>query len=600
MGTIPKIYVGKGGFAGGKGEWADRESKGKKISLDERNYRRVEKFDGDVQKYRGCRFDLLVGIGQVDDRLGREIKRMLGKVGDVKGVISDHWDPVGDGGMPKDLHEKYQGELYGILCSLTGCEAKNILKGMQEASDGMDGFKGIMFLEKRFDARTSASLLQAYLGVVTPGVLKSSDLVSGIHKWELKVGNLFSRYGETLGDKLKLAMLVGMIPKEFQDLVLQNGMSVECADYAKQRDFILGIASSRAQMARPVPMELGAVGREGEEEGEYWEESEVYAVGQEGGSCFKCGGSGHYSRECPTKGKGKGKGVGNKGTGKGGKGGTCFNCGIEGHFARECPKKGKGKGKGEKGKGKGGGYQGTCFNCGKVGHKAAESRSTTKVGAVEEGEEGEQCMVELGGVWMLGAVEARGYETKNSFEPLGEEESVCGTCGKIGYEEELLEIQVCGKREVEKKKKKKKDKRDSERDTWIQPVEQTEKGKLGFRFQVADVKKPLVSVKRITEKGNHVQFGPGEKDNFILNKESGDKVLLRRNGKGSYMLDVCFVGGEKTSITVDSGAEENVCPWEWGEQFIVLEACARMQFRNASGGAIEHFGQRDVVVESPF
>ena len=123
---------------------------------------------------------------------------------------------------------------------------------------------------------------------------------------------------------------------------------------------------------------------------------------------------------------------------------------------------------------------------------------------------------------------------------------------------------------------------------------------MGFRFQVADVKKPLVSVKRITEKGNHVQFGPAEKDNFILNKETGDKVLLRGNGKGSYMLDVCFLGGKKTSITVDSGAEENVCPWEWGEQFRVSENCTRMQFRNASGGTIEHFGQRDVVVESPF
>jgi hypothetical protein len=79
--------------------------------LDERNFRRMDKFDSDVGKYRGWRFDLLVGIGQVDDRLGREIKKMLGKVGDVKGVISDHWDPVGDGGMPRDLHENYQGEL---------------------------------------------------------------------------------------------------------------------------------------------------------------------------------------------------------------------------------------------------------------------------------------------------------------------------------------------------------------------------------------------------------------------------------------------------------------------------------------------------------
>ena len=71
---------------------------------------------------------------------------------------------------------------------------------------------------------------------------------------------------------------------------------------------------------------------------------------------------------------------------------------------------------------------------------------------------------------------------------------------------------------------------------WVQPVEKEEKeekgGKLGFRFQVADVKKPLISVRRIVEKGNHVQFGPGIEDNFIVNRESGDKVGLKPNGKG--------------------------------------------------------------------
>ena len=42
-------------------------------------------------------------------------------------------------------------------------------------------------------------------------------------------------------------------------------------------------------------------------------------------------------------------------------------------------------------------------------------------------------------------------------------------------------------------------------------------------FQVADVKKPLISVKRIVENGNNVGFGPGEGDNFILNDNSGIK-----------------------------------------------------------------------------
>ena len=65
-------------------------------------------------------------------------------------------------------------------------------------------------------------------------------------------------------------------------------------------------------------------------------------------------------------------------------------------------------------------------------------------------------------------------------------------------------------------------------------------------------------------------------------------------------MDVSFVGGGKAEITVDSGAEENVCPWEWGSQFEVRPADRWMNFRNASGGKIEHYGHRDVEVTSSF
>ena len=52
-------------------------------------------------------------------------------------------------------------------------------------------------------------------------------------------------------------------------------------------------------------------------------------------------------------------------------------------------------------------------------------------------------------------------------------------------------------------------------------------------FQVAAVKKPLISVKRICEKGNCVCFGPEDKDNYVMNIKTGKKILLRPNGKGS-------------------------------------------------------------------
>ncbi len=124
--------------------------------------------------------------------------------------------------------------------------------------------------------------------------------------------------------------------------------------------------------------------------------------------------------------------------------------------------------------------------------------------------------------------------------------------------------------------------------------------RINLRFEVADVKKPLIAVKRICEKGNLVSFGPEEGDNFIQNRDTGDKVLMRPSGKGSYMMDVCFVNGTSTSITVDSGAEENVCPWEWGAQFGTQEASYTLNLVNASGGNIPHWGKRVVKVVSPF
>ena len=130
-------------------------------------------------------------------------------------------------------------------------------------------------------------------------------------------------------------------------------------------------------------------------------------------------------------------------------------------------------------------------------------------------------------------------------------------------------------------------------------TDQAKVSKLGFTFQVTGVKKPLMSVSRVVQKGNRVCFGPSVNDNFIENLATKRKFPLVSNGKGSYLLNVDFEGGKQTSITIDSGAEDSVCPKEWGAEFGLAEG-RKILFRDASGNSIPHYGQRRVKVLAPF
>ena len=64
--------------------------------------------------------------------------------------------------------------------------------------------------------------------------------------------------------------------------------------------------------------------------------------------------------------------------------------------------------------------------------------------------------------------------------------------------------------------------------------------KIGLPFQACDVKRPLAAVRRICEKGNIVQFGPGEKDNFIMNVQSQEKIWLKQE-KGQYIMEASLM-----------------------------------------------------------
>ena len=147
-------------------------------------------------------------------------------------------------------------------------------------------------------------------------------------------------------------------------------------EYEQTREQIINVATQKANMGRPVPMDLGQMEKGENEKGE---NSQME---------WKTDWENEWNTDAVNKGGGKGWKGGGKGKGQM----KCYACGEFGHLARDCAwdkkkiggwkRKGKGgkgeykgKGKGDqKGKGKGKGFQGNCYNCGKFGHSPREDR----------------------------------------------------------------------------------------------------------------------------------------------------------------------------------------------------------------------------------
>ena len=75
---------------------------------------------------------------------------------------------------------------------------------------------------------------------------------------------------------------------------------------------------------------------------------------------------------------------------------------------------------------------------------------------------------------------------------------------------------------------------------------------MGLRFQVTDVRKPLLAVRRLVERGNVVSFGPGPSDNYIQSIETGRKIPMERRG-GSFVIKAHFVKEISSTAGVESG-----------------------------------------------
>ena len=82
------------------------------------------------------------------------------------------------------------------------------------------------------------------------------------------------------------------------------------------------------------------------------------------------------------------------------------------------------------------------------------------------------------------------------------------------------------------------------------------------------------------------------------------KTKNRRRQKEICVVDkereVCGVKHKWVEITVDSAAEESVCPHGWAEQFelVPVQHGCEIKLVTANGGKIRHYGKRNIVFQA--
>ena len=215
--------------------------------MDEKYFRRCEKFNGDERAWREWAFSFRTAVGMASV----EVKSALEKI-DKSGDEPDWGDILLN--VPKDIEDRLSAELYGTLTQTVGGEAMTIVRGVECGS----GWEAYWKLAKRFDPRTPARALRAMMSVMQPKKITDvRELAKAVEEWEIKITQLTREHAVSIEGQIKSALLTGMLPSGFQDVVFQWTDSKTV--YATLKDKVLALALNKAAASKPVPMEIDPV-----------------------------------------------------------------------------------------------------------------------------------------------------------------------------------------------------------------------------------------------------------------------------------------------------------------------------------------------------
>ena len=309
--------------------------------LDEKHFRRINKFDNKGESWKEWRTHFMTAV--------RESSPIMAEVME-KAEASDY--PIQDDEVLK-TDSSYSGALdlkhvlYARLVSLT----TGVSFAMVESSSG-HGIEAWRLLSQKYNPRTHSRCVQLVLNIVNFKINKMEDVLTGLVRWEGQVAALSRDHKEVLTEKLRIAFMLKILPTSLQERIAEH--LDRLTTYNEVHDKIVSLVQSSSRYNLGDAMDCSAV-----DYGDYGqdEDADVNALSQN--HCARCGGFGHYARECSTPNGKAAKGAGKQRSSAAddqpttGKGNTvCTHCKRSGHSKDKCwdlypelKRKGKGKGK---------------------------------------------------------------------------------------------------------------------------------------------------------------------------------------------------------------------------------------------------------------
>eukprot|EP00974_Lingulodinium_polyedra_P044531 4272323-Lingulodinium_polyedra.AAC.1 len=137
---------------------------------------------------------------------------------DIYDYLEEDADARDPDGIRDDL-ERWSAALKNRLAQ--GLEGAAYV--VQSAVEGSNGFETWRRVVKKYDPKTPTRAMQLMVRVMVPGKLKKNeDVGTAIARWESKLVALERDYRERVSERMKVGILISMVPDDLQEMLLQQ------------------------------------------------------------------------------------------------------------------------------------------------------------------------------------------------------------------------------------------------------------------------------------------------------------------------------------------------------------------------------------------